>query len=66
MEAASKKLMKDKINGQNSAAPTWNGDDGFYYSGYDKPDEKSKLSKQNQFHKVFYHKLGTTISQMIN
>jgi|CXWL01.1.fsa_nt_gi prolyl oligopeptidase len=59
MESGTKKIMKDKIEWTKFGGASWNGDDGFYYSGYDKPDEKSKLSKQNQFHKVFYHKLGT-------
>lgn len=59
METETKKLLKDKIQWTKFSNYSWNGDDGFYYSGYDKPDEKSKLSKQNQFHKVFYHKLGT-------
>ncbi len=62
METASKKLLKDKIQWTKFSNYSWNGEDGFYYSGYDKPDEASKLSKQNQFHKVFYHKLGTNQS----
>ena len=65
MESATKKVLKDKIEWTKFGGANWNGDDGFYYSGYDKPDEKSKLSKQNQFHKVFYHKLGTDQSQDI-
>ncbi len=59
MESGSKKLLKDKIEWTKFGGASWNGDEGFYYSGYDQPDEKSKLSKQNQFHKVFYHQLGT-------
>ncbi len=65
MESGSKKLLKDKIGWTKFGGASWNGDEGFYYSGYDKPDEKSKLSKQNQFHKVFYHKLGTDQSEDI-
>ncbi len=65
MESGSKKILKDKIEWTKFGGANWNGDDGFYYSGYDKPDEKSKLSKQNQFHKVFYHKLGTDQSKDI-
>ncbi len=65
MDAATKKIMKDKVEWTKFGGANWNGDDGFYYSGYDKPDEKSKLSKQNQFHKVFYHKLGTDQSNDI-
>jgi prolyl oligopeptidase len=59
METATRKLIKDKIEWVKFSGYSWNEEEGFYYSGYDKPDEKSKLSKQNQFHKVFYHKLGT-------
>ncbi|HRF17641.1 MAG TPA: S9 family peptidase, partial [Chitinophagaceae bacterium] len=53
----------DKIRWIKFSGFSWKGDDGFYYSGYDQPDEKTKLSKQNQNHKVFYHKLGTDQSQ---
>lgn len=63
MESGTKKILKDKIEWTKFGGANWNGDDGFYYSGYDKPDEKSKLSKQNQFHKVFYHKMGTDQSK---
>lgn len=59
MEASTKKVLNDKIEWTKFSGANWNGDDGFYYSRYDKPDEKLKLSKQNQFHKVYYHKLGT-------
>ena len=63
MESGTKKILKDKIEWTKFGGASWNGDDGFYYSGYDKPDEQSKLSKQNEFHKVFYHKLGTDQSK---
>jgi prolyl oligopeptidase len=63
MESLTKKKMADKIEWTKFGGADWNGDDGFYYSAYDKPDEKSKLSKQNQYHKVFYHKLGTNQSK---
>ena len=36
--------------------------DGFYYSRYDAPEEGKALSKKNQFHKMYYHKLGTNQS----
>ncbi len=63
METATKKLISDKIEWVKFSGYSWNKDEGFYYSGYDKPDERSKLSKQNQFHKVYYHKLGTDQSK---
>lgn len=37
--------------------------DGFYYSRYDAPEEGKALSKKNQFHKIYYHKLGTNQSK---
>lgn len=63
METATKKLLKDKIQWTKFSGFSWKGDEGFYYSGYDKPDEASKLSKQNQYNKVFYHKIGTDQSE---
>jgi prolyl oligopeptidase len=59
MDVATKKQLDDKIQWIKFSGLTWNSDDGFYYSRYPEPDEKSKLSKQNQFHTVYYHKLGT-------
>jgi len=38
---------------------SWKGN-GFYYSRYDAPKEGSALSGKNEFHKVYYHALGTT------
>jgi len=36
----------------------WKGNDGFYYSSYDKP-KGSELSEKTDQHKLYYHKLGT-------
>lgn len=33
--------------------------DGFFYSSYGMPEKGKELSKKNEYHKVFYHKLGT-------
>lgn len=40
---------------------SWDGNDGFYYSSYDKP-EGSELSAKTDQHKLYYHKLGTNQS----
>ena len=32
--------------------------DGFFYSRYDKPDKGDELKDKNEFHKVYYHKVG--------
>ena len=63
METATKRILPGKIQWSKFSSISWNGDDGFYYSGYEKPDEASKLSKKNEYHKVYYHKMGTTQSQ---
>ncbi len=59
MNTETKQLLKDKIKWTKFGGASWQGDEGFYYSAYDEPDEKSKLSKKNEFQKVYYHKLGT-------
>lgn len=41
----------------------WKGNEGFYYSSYDKPEEGSQLSGLTQFHKLFYHKLNSPQSE---
>ncbi|MCO4292785.1 prolyl oligopeptidase family serine peptidase [Solitalea sp. MAHUQ-68] len=33
--------------------------DGFYYSRYDEPVAGKEFSNQNQFQKIYYHKMGT-------
>ncbi len=33
--------------------------DGFFYSRFDAPKKGKDLSQKNEFHKVFYHKIGT-------
>ena len=37
---------------------SWYGNEGFFYSSYDKPDG-SELSAKTDQHKLYYHKLGT-------
>ncbi len=34
--------------------------DGFFYSRYDAPEEGTELSTKNEYHKVYYHKVGTS------
>ncbi len=46
-------LIDVKFSGIN-----WVGNDGFFYSSYDKPDG-SELSAMTDQHKLYYHKLGT-------
>ncbi len=60
MDTESKKLTTDKINWVKFSGAVWAPDSkGFYYSAYDAPKE-GVYSSQNQFQKVWYHRLGTT------
>lgn len=63
MDVETKQLLTDNVKFVKFSSPRWKGDEGFYYSRYAAPDEKSKLSKQNQFHQVWYHKVGTAQSE---
>ena len=63
MNVADKKLLSDEVNYIKFSGTSWKGDDGFYYSRYPVPDEQNRLTTQNQFHKVYYHKLGTSQSK---
>ncbi len=63
MNVTDKKLLTDEIDYIKFSGLSWKGDEGFYYSRYPTPDEKSKLTTQNQNHKVYYHKIGTLQSE---
>lgn len=41
---------------------SWKGNEGFYYSSYDKP-KGSELSAMTQYHKLYYHVLNTPQEQ---
>ncbi|EMR01768.1 prolyl oligopeptidase family serine peptidase [Cesiribacter andamanensis] len=62
MEAATKKLLQDEVRWSKFSGMSWAGD-GFYYSAYDAPKEGDALKGKNEYHKVYYHKLGTPQSQ---
>jgi prolyl oligopeptidase len=59
----SKKQLDDTLYNVKFSGLSWKGNEGFYYSSYDKPKDGSELSGKTQHHKLFYHKLGTPQSQ---
>lgn len=59
IDAVSKKRMDDTLMDVKFSGVSWRGNEGFYYSSYDKPKEGSQLSGQTQHHKLYFHKLGT-------
>lgn len=62
MDTESKELLEDKIEDAKFTGIAWKGEEGFFYSTYDKPDG-SKLSALTNNHKLYYHKLGTSQSE---
>ena len=58
MEALNKRLTGDQLELKFSGA-SWKGNDGFYYSNYEKPKTGHVLSAKNESHKLYYHKTGT-------
>lgn len=58
METFTGRVLSDKIEWIKFGGFSWKGDDGFYYSGYEKPNPKELLSGQNQFNIVKYHYIG--------
>jgi len=58
MDTASKKLLPDHIEWAKFTGAAWHGD-GFYYSAYPRPEAGKEFSNANEYHTVYYHRLGT-------
>ncbi|TPD65347.1 prolyl oligopeptidase family serine peptidase [Flavobacterium microcysteis] len=58
MDAVSKKKLETELVDVKFSGIAWIGNEGFYYSSYDKP-KGSQLSAKTDQHKLYFHKLGT-------
>ena len=58
MDAVTQKIIGDTIVDVKFSGVSWKGNEGFYYSSYDKP-KGSELSAKTDQHKLYFHKLGT-------
>ncbi|WP_344815930.1 prolyl oligopeptidase family serine peptidase [Flavobacterium cheonanense] len=58
MDAVTKKILEPTLEDIKFSGVSWKGNEGFYYSSYDKPDG-SELSAKTDQHKLYYHKVGT-------
>lgn len=58
IDVASKEIKEDTLIDIKFSGLSWKGNEGFYYSSYDKP-KGSELSAMTDQHKLYYHKLGT-------
>lgn len=59
MDAETKEILEDTLVDVKFSGLSWKGNQGFYYSSYDKP-KGSELSAKTDQHKLYYHKLGTS------
>ncbi len=59
MDVLTKEIIEDTLVDVKFSGLSWKGDEGFFYSSYDKP-EGSELSAKTDQHKLYYHQLGTT------
>lgn len=58
INAENKSIVEDTLVDIKFSGVSWRGNEGFFYSSYDKP-EGSELSAKTDQHKLYYHKLGT-------
>lgn len=64
MDIATKQLLKDEVKWVKFGEISWQGD-GFYYSAYDAPQAGKEYSNKNEYHKIYFHKLGQNQSEDI-
>jgi prolyl oligopeptidase len=59
MDVASQKILEDTLVDVKFSGMAWRGNEGFYYSSYEKP-QGSELSAKTDQHKLYFHRLGTS------
>ncbi|MFK0732274.1 MAG: prolyl oligopeptidase family protein [Gloeotrichia echinulata GP01] len=56
--------LQDHLKWIKFSGASWTKDNqGFFYSRYNEPNEKTKLEDVNYYQKLYYHQLGTTQSE---
>lgn len=58
IDPMTKELVEDTLRDVKFSGVSWKGNEGFYYSTYEKP-KGSQLSAKTDQHKLMYHQLGT-------
>jgi prolyl oligopeptidase len=62
IEIATRQILPDVLRWVKFSGASWHGN-GFFYSRYPEPAKGTELSGNNQFHSIFYHRLGEDQSQ---
>ncbi len=57
IDVETKEQLEAPLKDVKFSGMSWRGNEGFYYSSYDKP-EGSELSAKTDQHKLYFHKLG--------
>lgn len=58
IDALSREIIGDTLRDIKFTGISWKGNEGFYYSSYDRP-AGSELSAMTDHHKLYYHRAGT-------
>ena len=58
MDVETKEIIEDTLVNIKFSGIQWKGEQGFFYSSYDKP-EGSELSQKTDQHKLYFHRLGS-------
>lgn len=61
-DIATKTRLSDRLEWVKFSGATWYKD-GFFYNRYPAPEKGKELSGNNEYHMVYYHKLGTKQEQ---
>jgi prolyl oligopeptidase len=62
MDVERRVTLEETIRWVKASGTAWKGE-GFFYSCYDAPAEGHELSSKNEFHRVYFHRIGTPQSQ---
>ena len=57
-DLATGQQLDDHIRWAKFTGVAWHGD-GFYYSAYEPATDGTEYSSKNEFHRVYYHRIGT-------
>ncbi|SKA16542.1 prolyl oligopeptidase family serine peptidase [Sediminibacterium ginsengisoli] len=63
LDAETKKQIGDTMQDVKFSGASWKGNEGFYYSTYNRPKEGSFLAGKTDAHKLYFHKTGTPQQQ---
>ena len=58
LDAATLQQAPDHIEWAKFTGAEWRGN-GFFYSAYDCPEAGKEFSNANEYHKIYYHRMGT-------